>query len=57
MKIKKQPDDIFKEYEKAVRYNENIDLYDTVEKNQRFYKQKMYKNEFSKNKITIFLLF
>lgn len=38
MKIKKQPDDIFKEYEKAVRYNENIDLYDTVEKNQRFYK-------------------
>lgn len=37
MKIKKKPEDIFKEYEKGKEFNTNISLYENVEKNQRFF--------------------
>lgn len=37
MKISKEPEAIWKEYEKARQYNQNIDLYDTVKKNENFY--------------------
>lgn len=37
MKIKTTPQEIWDEYKKGETYNSSIDLYDTVEKNQRFY--------------------
>ena len=37
MKIKKQPQDIKKEYDRGRLYISNLDLYDQSEKNQRFY--------------------
>ena len=37
MKINKTPEGIWIEYQKAVLYNKNIDLYDTVKKNENFY--------------------
>ena len=37
MKIKKQPQDIKKEYDRGRAYISNLDLYDQSEKNQRFY--------------------
>lgn len=37
MKIKKTPQAIFDEFQKGQTYNSSVDLYETVEKNQRFY--------------------
>ena len=37
MEIKLKPEEIYTEYTKGKDYNSNIDLYETVEKNQRFY--------------------
>lgn len=37
MKIKTKPEDIFKEYEKGKDFKTSIDLYENVEKNQRFF--------------------
>ena len=34
---KKSPNEIFSEYRKCLDYDTNIELFDTVEKNQRFY--------------------
>ena len=37
MKIKKEPQEIFAEYENGKEYNENKNLYDNVRKNRRFF--------------------
>lgn len=37
MKIKKEPHEIFAEYEKGRDFNQSKDLYDNVEKNRRFF--------------------
>ena len=37
MVIKKTPDEIWEEYEKGKSYNNSIDLYDVVEKNENFF--------------------
>lgn len=37
MIIKKDPQDIWAEYQKGVEYNEQIDLYDTVQENEDFF--------------------
>ena len=37
MEIKKKPKDIRSEYDKGTTYNSNLNLYEQVEKNQRFY--------------------
>ncbi len=37
MKIKKTPTEIWDEYTKGQTFNQSVDLYDTVERNQRFY--------------------
>lgn len=42
MRIKKAPLEIWKEYEKAASYNENIGLYDIVEQNNNFYNGKQW---------------
>lgn len=42
MKIRKTPTEIWREYEKAANYNENLDLYATVEQNNNFYNGKQW---------------
>ena len=42
MKIRKAPVEIWREYEKAANYNENLDLYNTVEQNNNFYNGKQW---------------
>lgn len=42
MKIRKTPTEIWREYEKAANYNENLDLYNTVEQNNNFYNGKQW---------------
>ena len=43
MKIKKKPKEIRAEYEKAKAFNQQINLYDTVEKNENFYAGEQWK--------------
>ena len=43
MKIKKKPKEIRAEYEKAKAFNQQIYLYDTVEKNENFYAGEQWK--------------
>ena len=42
MKIKKEPNEIWREYQRGVSYNQNINLYETVEKNNNFYHGKQW---------------
>ena len=42
MKKKKEPQEIWREYEKCVSYNQNINLYDIVERNNNFYNGKQW---------------
>ena len=44
MKIKKKPKEIRAEYEKAKAFNQQINLYDTVEKNENFYAGEQWKD-------------
>lgn len=43
MKIKKEPNEIWREYQRCVSYNQNINLYETVETNNNFYNGKQWK--------------
>lgn len=44
MKINKTPESIWHEYNKGVQYNDNINLYDTVEDNENYYNGNQWKN-------------
>ena len=42
MRITETPEEIFREYEKAVAYNQSIGLYENVEKNEDFYHDRQW---------------
>ncbi len=42
MKIRKTPDEIWKEYEKGISYNTGLELYENVERNNNFYNDKQW---------------
>ena len=43
MKIKKEPSEIWREYQRGITYNQNINLYARVEKNNDFYNGEQWK--------------
>ena len=42
MNIKKEPKDVWREYERGVSYNQNINLYETVKRKSDFYNDKQW---------------
>ena len=42
MKIRTQPTEVWREYQRGVSYNQSIDLYDTVKRNNDFYNDKQW---------------
>ena len=42
MRIKKQPSEVWTEYEKGINFNQAINLYETVDRNEDFYNDKQW---------------
>ena len=42
MKIRKEPSEVWAEYQRGINYNQSIGLYDTVKQNNNFYNDKQW---------------